>query len=55
MLKDGEFHGFESHYGKLKKKKYPFKTTYLTKDLMDEESIPASLFLYGLEKSNYCI
>lgn len=55
MLKDGEFHGFESHYGKLKKKKYPFKTTYLTKDLMDEESIPTSLFLYGLKKSKYCI
>ena len=52
FLKNGEFHGFESHYGKLKKAKYPFKMTYLTKDIMDEGVIPASLFLYGLEKSN---
>ncbi|MCK5024226.1 MAG: ATP-binding protein [Thermoplasmata archaeon] len=55
MLKDGEFHGFESHYGKLKKAKYPFKTMYLTKDTMDEDAIPTSLFLYGLEKGDNCI
>ncbi len=55
MLKDGTFYGFESHYGKLKKAKYPFRTIYLTKDTMDDEAIPASLFLYGLEKSDGCI
>jgi predicted AAA+ superfamily ATPase len=55
MLKDGAFHGFESHYGKLKKGKYPFKTTYLTKDTMGDEAIPTSLFLFGLEKGDGCI
>ncbi|MDO9537643.1 MAG: AAA family ATPase [Thermoplasmata archaeon] len=55
FLKNGEFHGFESHYGKLKKAKYPFKTTYLTKDIMDEGVMPASLFLYGLEKGAGCL
>ncbi len=55
MLKDEKFYGFESHYGKLKKTKYPFKTTYLSKDVIDDESVPASLFLYGLEKGEHCI
>ena len=50
FLKGGEFRGFESHYGKLKRAKYPFKTLYLTKDVMDEDAVPTSLFLYGLEK-----
>ena len=50
LLDNGEFQGFETHYGKLKRTKYPFKTTYLTKDTMAEDAIPVSLFLYGLDK-----
>lgn len=55
MLKNNTFHGFESKYGRLKKTKYPFKTIYLTKDEMDEDAMPASLFLFGLKKSKGCI
>lgn len=55
MLKDNSFYGFESKYGKLEKARYPFKTLYLTKDTMDEDALPASLFLFGLEKGPGCI
>lgn len=55
LLENGTFHGFESHYGRLKRGRYPFDVTYLTKDTMDEDAIPASLFLYGLEKGSGCV
>ena len=55
MLKDNSFYGFESKYGKLERGRYPFKTLYLTKDIMDDDAHPASLFMLGLEKGVGCI
>jgi predicted AAA+ superfamily ATPase len=55
MLKDNSFCGFESKYGKLERGRYPFKTFYLTKDIMDDDVQPTSLFLLGLEKGLGCI
>ena len=55
MQKNGKFYGFESKYGRLKESKYPFEILYLTKDSMKENAVPASLFLFGLEKGKGCI
>ena len=55
MLKNDKFYGFESKYGKLKKHKYPFETLYLTKDFIEDDALPASLFLFGLKKGTGCI
>jgi hypothetical protein len=55
ILKDKKFHGYEIKYGKLEKRKYPFTVSYITKDTMDENAYPASLFLAGIEKSEKVI
>lgn len=53
--RDGSFYGFESKYGKLEKAKMPFKTIYLTKSEMDQDSLPVSLYLMGIKKSKWCL
>jgi len=50
MRKKEDFFGFETKYGKLKRANYPFKTLYLTKDIIDTDALPTSLFLFGLKK-----
>lgn len=55
IFKDDCFMGFETKYGKLKRAKLPFQTIYLTKDEIDDDAIPVSLFLFGLEKSKRCL
>ncbi len=55
LLKNGRFYGFETKYGKVEKSKYPFDTLYLSHDTLDRDTIPASLFLAGLKKSEKCI
>jgi len=55
ISKDQKFYGYESKYGKLQKETYPFDTTYITKDTIDEHAYPAALFLAGLEKSEKTI
>ena len=55
LLNDKKFYGYEIKYGKLQKEKYPFITAYITKDVIDENTYPASLFLSGLEKSEKSI
>jgi len=55
ISKDKKFYGYEIKYGKLKKEKYPFITSYITKDVIDENTYPVSLFLAGLEKSEKSI
>ena len=52
---DRGYFGIETKYGKLERAKYPFKTIYITKSELDEDAIPASLFLYGLRKSEWVI
>ena len=52
---DKKFYGFEIKYGKPKKQKYPFPVSYITKDVVDEESYPAPLFLAGIKKSGNTI
>jgi hypothetical protein len=55
LLKDKKFYGYEIKYGKIKKEKYPFITSYITKDIIDENTYPTSLFLTCLEKSEKSI
>ena len=55
VLKDKKFYGYEFKYGKLEKRKYPFTVSYITKDTMDKNAYPASLFLAGIEKSEKVI
>ncbi|WP_258084626.1 ATP-binding protein [Thermococcus thermotolerans] len=47
----GKFFGIEVKYGKVKKKRYSFPVLYLSKDELGEDTVPVSLYLYGLEKS----
>ncbi len=55
IRKNDKFYGFEVKYGKLKKAKYPFPVYYITKDTIDENVYPASLFLSGIKKSSHTI
>ena len=55
VRKNDKFYGFEVKYGKLKKVKYPFPVYYITKDTIDENVCPASLFLSGIKKSSHTI
>lgn len=51
----GGFFGIEIKYGRVKRKSYPFPTLYVSKDEVEENTVPASLYLYGLEKSRRSI
>ena len=42
-------------YGKLQKERFPFMVSYITKDTIDDNAYPASLFLAGIEKSSHTI
>ena len=55
ISKDKRLYGYEIKYGKLQKNKYPFITSYISKDTIDENTYPTSLFLAGLEKSKKSI
>jgi predicted AAA+ superfamily ATPase len=55
IKKDREFYGYEIKYGKLQKGKFPFMVSYITKDTIDDNVYPASLFLAGIEKSSHTI
>ena len=55
LLKNGGFYGFETKYGKVEKNRYPFDTLYLSRDTLDKDTIPVSLFLAGLKKSEKSI
>jgi uncharacterized protein len=55
ISKDNKFYGFETKYGKLKKGKFPFLVYFITKDTIDDDAYPASLFLTGIEKSRNSI
>ena len=46
----GRFFGIEVKYGKVKRKNYPFPVIYLSKDELGEDTVPVSLYLYGLKK-----
>ncbi len=52
MLKNGAFYGFETKFGRLRRRKYPFPVMFISRDEMDENSLPASVFLAGIEKSD---
>ncbi|NJE42362.1 ATP-binding protein [Thermococcus sp. GR6] len=51
----GGFFGIEVKYGRVKRKSYLFPVLYLSKDETGEDTVPASLYLYGLEKSRRSI
>jgi len=55
ISKDKKFYGYEVKYGKLQKGKFPFVVSYITKDTIDDNAYPASLFLAGIEKSSHTI
>jgi len=55
LLSENGFHGYEVKYGKVERAGYPFPVTYMSKDSLDRDAIPASVFLYGLEKGRWCI
>ena len=55
IKKDRNFYGYEIKYGKLQKGKFPFMVSYITKDTIDDNAYPASLFLAGIEKSSHTI
>ena len=55
ISKDKKFYGYEVKYGKLQKGKFPFEVFYITKDTIDDNVYPASLFLAGIEKSSHTI
>jgi uncharacterized protein len=50
-----DFQGFEVKYGKVERAELPFPVTYISKDALGPDTVPASLFLYGLEKSKGCL
>ena len=52
LEKDG-FHGFEIKYGKVERSKFPFPVLYISKDTLGEDTIPTSVFLYGLVKGQW--
>ncbi|CAD5243957.1 ATP-binding protein [Thermococcus camini] len=47
----GKFFGIEVKYGKVKRKRYPFPTLYVSKDELGKDTVPVSLYLLGLKKS----
>jgi len=49
------FFGIEVKYGRVKRKTYSFPVLYLSKDELGEDTLPVSLYLYGLEKSRRSI
>ncbi|QDA31121.1 ATP-binding protein [Thermococcus indicus] len=51
----GKFFGIEVKYGKVKRKTYSFPVIYLSKDELGKDTVPVSLYLYGLEKSRRSI
>ena len=51
ILKNRKFYGFETKYGKVKKTRYPFTPVYISRDTLDKDVIPASLFLAGIQKN----
>ncbi|RKX51557.1 MAG: ATP-binding protein, partial [Thermotoga sp.] len=56
LIREEEFFGIETKYGKVKRKKYPFNTIYLSKEeIEDGDVIPLSLYLAGIEKSSQSI
>ena len=56
VIKDKKFIGIETKYGKVMRKKYPFRTIYLSKEeLEDEDILPLSLYLAGIAKSEKVI
>ena len=56
VMLDNRFFGIETKYGNVQMRRYPFKTIYLTKDVLDGEYImPLSLYLAGITKSEKVI
>ncbi|ASJ08954.1 hypothetical protein A3L11_06830 [Thermococcus siculi] len=55
VVKGRGFFGIEVKYGKVKRKSYPFPTIYVSKEDVGDDTVPASLYLYGLEKSRRSI
>ncbi|ALM74797.1 DUF4143 domain-containing protein [Thermococcus barophilus] len=56
VVREGEkFFGIEVKYGKVKRKRYPFPTLYVSKDELGEDTVPVSLYLLGLKKSGRSI
>jgi len=55
IRRNSNFYGFEVKYGRIKEQRYPFKVSYITRDTIDENLYPASLFLLGVEKSEKII
>jgi len=55
LLSEKGFQGYEVKYGKVERADFPFPVTYISKDSLDKDTIPASVFLYGLEKGQWCI
>ncbi|WP_099210225.1 ATP-binding protein [Thermococcus henrietii] len=51
----GKFFGIEVKYGKVKRNTYPFPVIYLSKDELGDDTVPVSLYLYGLKKSRKSI
>ncbi|MCD6140437.1 MAG: ATP-binding protein [Thermococcus sp.] len=49
------FFGIEVKYGRVKRKTYSFPVLYLSKDELGKDTLPVSLYLYGLEKSRRSI
>jgi uncharacterized protein len=50
-----DFQGFEVKYGKVERSQFPFPVIYISKDALGPDTVPASLFLYGLEKSKWSL
>ena len=55
LQREGGFQGYEIKFGKVERANYPFPVIYITKDTMDTDMVPASVFLFGLEKSRWGI
>lgn len=55
IARNKKFYGYEVKYGKLQKGEFPFMVFYITKDTIDDNAYPASLFLAGIEKSSRSI
>ena len=55
LLSERGFQGYEVKYGKVERADFPFPVTYISKDSLDKDMVPASVFLYGLEKGRWCI
>jgi len=55
LLSERGFRGYEVKYGKVERADFPFPVTYISKDSLDKDIVPASVFLYGLEKGRWCI